>query len=247
LGEIAASLRAAFVEAYWQPDEQLPAMALDGDKRPLNVVSSNAGHCLWAGILPEALARQAAERLSQPDIGTRFGLRTLGSDARGYDPRSYHRGSIWPHDTAIAVAGLTKAGEASAARRLSDGLLDAARRFGWRLPELFCVPDPEGRQQPEQLETACDPQAWSATAPMMLLRSLLRFDPDVPEGTLRIAPLLHPAERLTITGIPVADSCIDLTVQGRTAEIHTIPEALSTNSTTHRSTRGPGYQAPGGH
>ena len=105
-------------------------------------MTSNAAHCLWTGIATDEHAAALVERLSQPDMDTGFGLRTLSSDMGAYNPMSYHNGSVWPHDTAIAVAGLLRyahlPGAVDLAHRLADGLLDAATAFGGRLPELYC-------------------------------------------------------------------------------------------------------------
>jgi glycogen debranching enzyme len=113
-----------------------------------------------------------------------WGVRTLGAPEAAYDPTSYHCGSVWPHDTAIAVAGLVRYGFAEAAHPLVLGLLDAAQVAHGRLPELLCGIDRRDVSTPVPYPTSCSPQAWAAAAPLLLLRSLLGLAPDVPAGTI---------------------------------------------------------------
>ncbi len=210
----AAALAEAFAAAFWLPDRGLLAMALDGDKRPLAVASSNPGHCLWTGILPADLAARVAARLAEPDLTTAWGLRTLGSGEAAYDPLSYHRGSIWPHDTAIAAAGMARAGATGPALRLAEGLLRVSAETGWRLPELYGGLDEGDVPFPVPTPVACSPQAWSAAAPLSLLRTVLGLEPDVPAGEVAVAPILPAGTRLAVTGITLGDATLDLAVEG---------------------------------
>ena len=142
LRERADALRAKFLEAFWLPEQGWYAVALDGRKRPVDALTSNVGHCLWTGIATDEHAAVIVERLAGEQMDSGFGLRTLASTMGAYNPMSYHNGSVWPHDTAIAVAGLLRyrhvPGAVALAQRLASGLLDAAESFGGRLPELFC-------------------------------------------------------------------------------------------------------------
>lgn len=227
LRDRADRLRAAFRRDFWLPDAGVVAMGLDAGKRPLAVASSNMGHCLWAGLLDEDVGAAVARRVAQPDLSTRWGLRTLASTEAAYNPLSYHRGSIWPHDTAIAAAGLARYGRAELAAGLADGLLAAADTFGGRLPELFAGLDAEEAAFPVRYPVACDPQAWSAAVPLLLLRTVLGLEPDVPAGRLRVAPALPGDVELTVTGIGlgVAGS-LDLRARGGEAEILSAPAGL---------------------
>lgn len=185
--ERAARFKERFHEAFWLPDKGYLAMALDRDKRPVDVLASNMGHCLWTGLAEPDVAARVAERLMSPELFSGWGIRTLASTMTAYDPVSYHNGSVWPHDSAICAAGLARYGYTDEAARVADGILAAATSFGGRLPELFCGFDRSEFTLPVPYPTSCSPQAWAAAAPLLLLRSLLRLDPDVPAGTVRIA------------------------------------------------------------
>jgi glycogen debranching enzyme len=192
------------------------AMARDGDGRPLEVASSNAGHALWVGLLDGDLARALADRLSRTDMDAGWGVRTLSRDAVAYDALSYHRGSVWPHDTALVVDGIARAGGTTAAARLTDGVLAAAEHVDWRLPELFAGYGRDEVTTPVPYPTTCDPQAWSAAAPLSLLRTMLRLDPDVPAGTVTLGPALRDDVTLRLAGIRLGDHRLDVTlVDGR--------------------------------
>lgn len=171
-------LRARFHEAFWMPEHGFYALALDGDKRQVDAIASNAGHCLWTGIVAEEVAGQVADRLLSPEMFSGFGVRTLGTTNARFNPVSYHNGSIWPHDSALTAAGLARYGFAEHAQRVSDGLLDAATAFDGRLPELFCGFDRSERQVPVPYPTSCSPQAWAAAVPFELLRIALALEPS---------------------------------------------------------------------
>jgi glycogen debranching enzyme len=222
----ADALRAAFREAFWLAEHGLLAMALDADKRPLAVASSNMGHCLWAGILDDEVGRAVADRLGRPDMTTAWGLRTLGSAERAYNPLGYHLGSVWPHDTAIAVDGLRRYGHGALASRIAGGVLAAAEMFGWRLPELFAGFDADEVAVPVPYPVACSPQAWAAGVPLLLLRALLGLDPDVPRGRVRVDPRLPEGTSLTVRGIPLGKGHLALRVAGSEVEVLDAPAGL---------------------
>jgi glycogen debranching enzyme len=209
----ASRLKAAFNLAFWMPDAQAFALALDGAKRHVDSVASNMAHCLWTGIVDDDKAAAVAAQLGGPSMSSGFGLRTLSADMTAFNPMSYHNGSIWPHDTAIAAAGLARYGFTAAAQRLSLDLIDASDHFGGRLPEVFCGFNRTTFARPVPYPTSCSPQAWASAAPRLLLRSLLRFDPDVRHGKLRVCPTVP--ERLLplrVEGMPLAGARIDVTV-----------------------------------
>jgi hypothetical protein len=161
--EWAERLRKRFHEAFWVEDSlgAYPAIALDASKTPVEGATSNMGHLLGTGLLDTGQAELIAARLAKPDLATPYGLRTLSATSRNYNPFSYHRGSIWPHDTAIAMVGLIAEGHSEFAVQLAEGILAAARHFGDHTPELFAVLDDAG---PLAYPSACLPQAWSAAA-----------------------------------------------------------------------------------
>jgi len=174
----AQRLRERFHEAFWMPEQQYYALALDGDKRQVDAIASNAGHCLWTGIVPDEAAAPVAERLLSPEMFTGFGVRTLGTSNARYNPVSYHNGSVWPHDSALVASGLARYGFREHAQRISDGLLDAATAFDGRLPELFCGFDRSEQPVPVRYPTSCSPQAWAAAVPFELLRIALGLEPS---------------------------------------------------------------------
>ncbi|WP_104135163.1 glycogen debranching N-terminal domain-containing protein [Cryobacterium sp. Y62] len=157
----AGAIRSRFRAQFWVERDGLrfPAIALDGAKRPVASVSSNIGLLLGTGLLDADEERLIADLLLSDRMASGFGVRTLSADEAGYWRLSYHCGSVWPHDTAIIISGLMKAGFGSHARTLAGQLLDAAERFDYHIPELY-----SGDAEPIAYPTACRPQAWSATA-----------------------------------------------------------------------------------
>lgn len=226
--ERADALRERFNAAFWMPGRDAFAVALDGAKTQVDSLTSNMGHCLWTGIVDDDHAAAVAAHLSGAAFSTGFGVRTLSSAMTAYNPMSYHNGSVWPHDTAIAVAGLCRYGFTDAAQQIALDVLDAARHFGGRLPELFCGFSRSEFPTPIPYPTSCSPQAWAAGSVRLILRSLLGFDPDIPRGTVRIAPGL-PARflPLTLQNIPLAGSRLSIAVDTQgVARIEGLPPGV---------------------
>jgi glycogen debranching enzyme len=189
----AAELRRRFLEIFWLDPPGELALALDGRKRPLRTVVSNPGHCLWMGILDPERGRRAGERLLEPDLFSGWGLRTLSDQHPAYDPHAYQRGSVWPHDTLIAAAGLRRYGLTEHAWRLLDGLLAAVTAFEYvQMPELFAGLPRVGPAAPVPYRHANVPQAWGAGAVPHGVRVLLGLEPDLPAGRLYVDPALPP-------------------------------------------------------
>ncbi|HEY7144261.1 MAG TPA: glycogen debranching N-terminal domain-containing protein [Streptosporangiaceae bacterium] len=207
----AAQLAAAFRSAFWVngPAGAYPALALDAAKRPVDSLTSNIGHLLGTGLLTPAEESRAAARLAGPDMDSGYGLRTMSADSGGYNPLSYHCGSVWSHDTAIVIRGLAVSGHPAQAARLAGELLDAAGEFGWRLPELFGGDARALVPWPSPYPASCRPQAWAAAAAGALVQALLGLDADVPGGRVSIAP--PPArpdgagQRLHVDGLVAGD------------------------------------------
>ncbi|MEV7693826.1 glycogen debranching N-terminal domain-containing protein [Microbacterium sp. NPDC089189] len=171
LREWAATLRARFAEAYWveTPEGRYPAIALDRDKRPVDTLTSNIGHLIGTGILDPADERHVAALLRGASMSSGYGLRTMSSDAGGYWPLAYHGGSVWVHDSAIAVHGLSRAGLSDDARAIGDELIAAAEGFDYRVPELHSGDPAATTSRPTPYPAACRPQAWSAAAAVTVL------------------------------------------------------------------------------
>lgn len=225
LRERADTLQTRFADTFWLPERGWYAVALDRDKRPVDALTSNVGHCLWTGIATDEHAATIVERLSGPEMDSGFGLRTLSTAMGAYNPMSYHNGSVWPHDTAIAVAGLLRyrhvPGAVALAQRLAVGLLDAATAFGGRLPELFCGFPRAQFASPVPYPTSCSPQAWASAAPLLLLRSCLGLNPHVPNRTLLVSPNL-PAQwgRIALTDLRLAGMTVNLEAEGEAVKAH---------------------------
>jgi glycogen debranching enzyme len=213
-------LKEEFNRRFWLPDKGYYALALDGNKRPIDACASNMGHCLWTGIVDEDKASQVAARLMSPEMFTGWGIRTLASDMVAYNPVSYHNGSVWPHDSTLAATGLMRYGFVEEARRLATGLFDAAIRFGGRLPELFCGFDRDEYDLPVPYPTSCSPQAWAAVSPVQLMRILLRLDPYLPGDELWLDPVI-PAGfgSLRAQNLLLGNSRISLTVTGENLKV----------------------------
>ena len=167
----AASLADRFRAEFWcgEVDSRYPAMALDGDKVRVDAVTSNIGHLLGTGLLDADEEALVARRVAASELDSGLGLRTMSSGSAGYSPLSYHCGSVWPHDTAIVIAGLRRCGRADEAAGLVEGLLAASLAFGHRLPELW-----SGEGRPVPYPAACRPQAWSAAAAVTVAEWLQR-------------------------------------------------------------------------
>jgi glycogen debranching enzyme len=145
----------------------------------------------------------------------------MAADEAAFDPLSYHCGSVWPHDNAIIAAGLARTGNTDAFHRVALALLDAATTWQGRLPELFCGLARDDIPVPVPFPTSCSPQAWAAASPLLLLRSLLGLDPDVPRGIVTIDPVLPGAvSSLAVHGLRLWDRRLDVRVSaGGTVEV----------------------------
>jgi len=186
----AARLRERFHDSFWidDADGAYLAIALDADKRPVDTVTSNMGHVLGTGILDERQAAVVGRRLVDPTLSSGYGLRTMSTESAGYWPLSYHGGSVWAHDTAIAIAGLAREGLSAEAGVLISGLLAAASGFDYRMPELHSGDTATDFSSPVPYPAACRPQAWSAAAAISVLGSVLSLAPDAQAGELGVSP-----------------------------------------------------------
>jgi glycogen debranching enzyme len=212
----ASELRQRFDAAFWCESVGSYALALDGAKRPCEVRSSNAAHCLYTGIaLPERAPALHAQ-LSGDDMFSGWGLRTLSSRERRYNPMSYHNGSIWPHDNAIAAEGLAAYGCREGSLAILTGLFGASEHVELsRLPELFCGFPRRSGQGPTLYPVACSPQAWAAGAVFMLLKAVLGMDIDAREQrvTFRCPLLPDFLSELWISNLRVGAASVDLRLQ----------------------------------
>ncbi|HEV7810353.1 MAG TPA: hypothetical protein VGO64_07125, partial [Candidatus Limnocylindrales bacterium] len=209
----AEALRVRFEEAFWVEDLRYYAMALDGTKRPLDAIASNAGHCLWSGIVSPTRARDVADRLTSPAMFSGWGIRTYAEGQPGYNPIGYHTGSVWPHDTSLIAAGLKRYGFEDESNRLVGQMFQAAQHFDeYRLPELFCGFDRDESVLPVPYPVACSPQAWAAGASFLFLETMLGLRAHAGSGELE---LHHPVlpdwiGKVTLTNLRIGDASVDL-------------------------------------
>jgi glycogen debranching enzyme len=209
----AESLAERFRAAFWvdDPAGPYPAVALDRDGRAVDSVASNMGHLLGTGLLTPEEEGLVARRLASEAMDSGFGLRTLTAESPAFSRLSYHGGSVWPHDTAIAVMGLARAGFGTEAQSLLEGLLRAAPAFGFRLPELYGGDSARDREAPMPYPAACRPQAWAAAAPVAALTALLGLHVDVPAGQVSVRPLVTtPPAPLSVTGLRLGAHDLDV-------------------------------------
>ncbi|MER6091604.1 amylo-alpha-1,6-glucosidase [Streptomyces bluensis] len=228
--EWAERLATRFRRRFWVEDQRgpFPAVALDGDGKPVDSVTSGFGHLLGTGLLNAEESALLAARIAGPGLDAGHGLRTYSSEAVGYNPYGYHVGSIWPHDTAIAVDGLVKAGFPDTAASLAAGLLTASAAFDARLPELFAGHGAEENPYPVAYPASCRPQAWAATSAVQVLRSALGLEADVPGGTITLSPTFAGAYGpLTVTGLQVGGGRLDVTLAADGSVEVVAPEGLT--------------------
>ena len=224
----ASDLRRSFNRDFWIPRERFVAQALDGAGKRVEAISSNPGHCLWSGILSPAHAAGVAARLVSPEMFSGWGIRTLSTRAINYDARSYHNGSVWPHDCALAAAGLRLYGYTKEAELIARSVLEAGMAFpDRRLPELWCGDDRAPDSLPNDYRNSCSPQNWAAASTFSLIATLLGLKADARSGRLRIAPIATPLwNRLEVRGLHFAGQRLDLAVDGERVKLGKVPDGL---------------------
>lgn len=226
----AINLKKAFNRDFWLEDRGYFAMGLDRDKRPVDVLASNMGHCLWTGLVDAEKASLVRDRLMSPEMFSGWGIRSLANTMGGFNPVGYQNGAVWPHDTILCAAGLRRYGFVDDMRVITGSLLDCAVASGGTLPELFSGFDRNVLPVPISYPTSCSPQAWSAASALMALRLLLGFDPAIPQGHLHISPELDEdvrflrLEHVPLNGTRIAIEVEDgkVRVDGMTSEIEVV-------------------------
>ena len=208
----AAEMVAAIDRAFWLEERGFWAMALDGGKRCVDALSSNPGHLLWTGAAATERLARAIPVFFAPELWTGFGVRTLGQREAAFSPISYHDGSVWPFDNSLLAAGLLRCGRPADAARVCAALLDAAEQYpDRRLPELYGGFDRDKTPFPVDYPTSNKPQAWSAGAILLCVRTLLGLEIDAPERLLRIRPTWPDrVHRIEISGVACGSSRIDI-------------------------------------
>jgi glycogen debranching enzyme len=214
----AARLAERFEAAFWCPDLGTYALALDGDKEPCRVRTSNAGQVLFTGIARHDHAAEVADGLLRPDFYSGWGIRTVARGEARYNPMSYHNGSIWPHDNALIALGLARYRLKREVEQVFTGLFDAAAYMDLRrLPELFCGFHRSRGRGPTLYPVACSPQAWASATPFTLLEASLGLEFDIQRGEIRLRNPRLPAflREVVLRNLRLGESSVDLKVSRR--------------------------------
>jgi glycogen debranching enzyme len=209
----AEELQRRFDAAFWDDALGTYVLALDGDKRPCQVRSSNAGHALFTGIALPERAEPVVNGLMSSASYSGWGIRTIASSESRYNPMSYHNGSVWPHDNGLIALGFARYGFRRQVMQVFKGLFEASNYIDLRrLPELFCGFSRMPTQGPTFYPVACSPQAWAATAPLALLQACmgLRFDPENRHVIFNRPVLPEFLGEVRLTGLAIADAKIDV-------------------------------------
>jgi glycogen debranching enzyme len=218
----ADQLAERFDASFWCPELGTYALALDGEKEPCRVRSSNAGQVLFTGIAKPDRAIEVADGLLRPQFFSGWGIRTIANTEARYNPMSYHNGSIWPHDNALIALGLARYGLRRSVERVFKGLFDAATYMEMRrLPELFCGFQRSRGRGPTHYPVACSPQAWASATPFTLIEASLglQFDPAANEIRLRNPRLPPFLDELMLRNLQLKQSSVDLKVRRHANEV----------------------------
>ena len=213
----AEKLKSNFHKRFWSEELSTYVLALDGQKRQCRVKASNAGHCLYTGIVDKRYARTVAHTLMTPNSFSGWGVRTLASSEARFNPMAYHNGSVWPHDNALIAAGLARYGLKDDANRIFSGLFQASLFVEYRLPELFCGFEKQNGGGPVPYPVACSPQAWSAAAVFSLLSAALGLKIDGAASRLSfVRPILPDfLDEIEINNLKVGAGTVDLLIHRR--------------------------------
>jgi glycogen debranching enzyme len=220
------TLRAAVEDRFWLDELGYYAVALDGKGIPCGVRGSNAGHLLFVGLPTAARAQRVTAQLLAPPFNSGWGIRTLASGETRFNPMSYHNGSVWPHDTALCMAGIARYGARDSVVRLMSGIFEAAVKFEMRLPELFCGFSRTAGEGLVAYPAACLPQAWSAGAVFMMLQACLGLSVDAWRGEIHINRPRLPIgiDQLKIGRLSVGNASVDLTFKRIGERVVAFPE-----------------------
>jgi glycogen debranching enzyme len=199
----AAALQRRFDEAFWLEERGFYALGLDREKRPIDSLTSNLGHLLWSGIVPEQRRQAIADLLMGDALWSGWGVRTMAIDEGAYNPLVYHDGTVWPHDNSLVAWGLAQSDRPEDAARILHAMVEAACHFDYRLPEVFAGFARQHTGFPVVYPTASSPQAWAAATPILLLQAVLHLVPNRVERVLRSEAAWVPEwlEGFSLTGV----------------------------------------------
>ncbi len=221
----AGELRRRFDEVFWLPERGFYALGLDREKRPIDSLTSNLGHLLWSGIVPEPRQEAVADLLVDDALWSGWGMRTMAVGEGAYNPLVYHDGTVWPHDNSLVAWGLARSGRPNDAARILQAMVEAAAHFAYRLPEVFAGFARHHTGFPVVYPTASSPQAWAAATPVLLLQAVLGLVPDRAERVLRSEAPRVPdwLEGLSLTGVHAFDRRWTVRVEAGTVAVEPAP------------------------
>ena len=232
LQEEARRVKKNFNDLFWSESKQTYVLALDGKKKPCNVLSSNAGHCLFSGIATRERAKLTAEKMLDPKMFSGWGIRTIAVDEARYNPMSYHNGSVWPHDNAMIAQGFSRYGLMAEASQTLTGIFETALFMpGKRLPELFCGFPRTKSKAPTLYPVACSPQAWAVGAVFMMLQACLGLKINAARNTITFCNPTLPSflNEITITNLRLNNKLIILQIRRNTEGLEALLLSPGTN------------------
>ncbi|WP_340008872.1 amylo-alpha-1,6-glucosidase [Paenibacillus sp. FSL K6-0276] len=212
----AEELAKLFEKGFWVESDQFYALALDGDRKQVETVTSNPGHLLMSGILKPHRAEAVADKLVSKELFSGYGIRTMAEGEKGYNPISYHNGSVWPHDNSLCLMGLNHEGFHKEALTVMEGLLAAGDSFeNHRLPELFCGYTAD-KGAPLRYPVACSPQAWAAATPFVFIEVMLGMRLDYTIRQISLHPVLPVGmDLLSVRSLRLGSGMLDVDVKRR--------------------------------
>ncbi|SFB23371.1 MULTISPECIES: amylo-alpha-1,6-glucosidase [unclassified Bacillus (in: firmicutes)] len=217
----AQKLKVKFEEEFWMEEQKFYAIALDQDKKQVGTITSNPGHVLFSGMLDANRVDDVTDMLISPKMFSGYGIRTMGANEAGYNPMSYHDGSIWPHDNSMILLGMSKQGKKEAANKVISGLIQSSFYFEYeRLPELFCGYD-SSIGKAVKYPVACSPQAWAAGTPLVFIQSLLGLFPNSLKKEITLSPvLLEEMNMLSVQDIKIGSGYLSVTISRTTSGLN---------------------------
>jgi glycogen debranching enzyme len=220
-------MRDSVESLFWMNERGFYGLAIDGTGEMCGPLASNAGHLLFVNLPQPDRAAKVTECLLSPKFDSGWGIRTLAVGAARFNPMSYHNGSVWPHDTALAVFGMAQYGERTGPAKILGDMFQVSKTFDMRMPELLCGFVRQAEEPPVAYPVACMPQAWAAGATFMMLQACLGLTIDATRREVRIVRPILPegADHLSLTGLTVAGATVDIDFQRMGGRIAAIPRS----------------------
>jgi glycogen debranching enzyme len=219
------TIQEAVENRYWMEEHDFYALAIDGESEVCGPLASNAGHLLFVGLPGAERAAKVTQHLLSPKFDSGWGIRTLAVGAARFNPMSYHNGSVWPHDTALAVFGMAQYGERAGPAKILWDMFQVSKTFDMRMPELLCGFVRKANEPPVAYPVACMPQAWAAGSTFMMLQACLGLTIDALHREVRLVRPTLPdgVDQISLTGLTVAGATVDIDFQRMGGRIAAIP------------------------